>query len=169
MQVRGLCYVLGLALCLGLVGCSNQPKKQGHYGKKDHAAQTQGQGEGSSFEGSEEQRDLLAKRKIYFDYDRADIREYDMPLLAAHAEYLKQNQNRRIRLEGHTDENGSREYNIALGEKRACAVADILASHGVSRHQIVIVSFGKQKPDSNGHTEESHALNRRAVIVYEEI
>lgn len=166
MQIRGLRYlVLGVVLCLGVIGCSHNAKhgrgKDGAYG-----ASSQGAGEGAGF-GSEETRDLLAKRKIYFEYDRAEIREHDYEVIAAHASYLK-NSNRRVRIEGHADENGSREYNVALGERRATTVANALTSQGVSPQQIATVSFGKEKPDVMGHGEEANRLNRRAVIVYED-
>jgi peptidoglycan-associated lipoprotein len=168
MRSRGLGYLaLGVVLCLGMVGCSHNAKhgagKGGAYG-----ASADGAGDGRGFAGSESQRSLMAKRKIYFDYDRSDIHEQDMDIVYAHAEYLKQNANRRVRLEGHTDEHGSREYNIALGERRARVVANAMMAQGVSPNQIATVSFGKEKPESNGHSEEAHSLNRRAVIVYED-
>lgn len=171
MQVRGLRHlVLGVVLCLGVVGCSHNAKHGRHGKNSGYGAATQGAGDGAEFAGaSEAQRDLLAKRKFYFDYDRADIHEEDINSVYAHAGYLKQNSNRRVRIEGHTDEHGSREYNIALGERRARTVANALVSQGVAPQQIATVSFGKEKPDSAGHSEEAHRLNRRAVIVYEEI
>lgn len=171
MQVRGLRYlVLGLALCLGVVGCSHNAKRGAHGKHGAHDAATQGAGSNVGFAGSEaQQRELLAKRKIYFDYDRAQIHDADLEVIYAHADYLKQNGNRRIRVEGHTDEHGSREYNIGLGERRARVIADALMSQGVAPDQIATVSYGKEKPDSRGHTEEAHRLNRRAVIVYEEL
>lgn len=167
MQTRGLRHlVLGMAICLSVVGCSHK-SKYGHDGKSGYGAATQGAGEGSGFAG-DEARDLLAKRKIYFDYDRSEIRPGEYETIAAHADYLKQHSNRHVRIEGHTDEQGSREYNVALGERRARAVSEALMSQGVNRHQIATVSFGKEKPDSMGHSAEAHALNRRAVIVYED-
>lgn len=170
MQIRGLRYlVLGVALCVGVVGCSHNAKRGGgRYGAQDAA--THGAGDNVGFAGSEaQQRELLAKRKIYFDYDRSEIHGADLDVLYAHADYIKQNPNRRIRVEGHTDENGSREYNIGLGERRARAVANTLMSQGVSPQQIATVSYGKEKPDSMGHSDQAHRLNRRAVIVYEEL
>ncbi len=163
MKIRKvLTVVLSAALCVSMVGCSNNAKKRGKGGD----ANTYGAEGRDGYSDSE--RDLLAKRKIYFDYDRAEIHNDDMNTLAAHAEFLKANPGRHVRIEGHTDEQGSREYNIALGERRAQAVAHVLHSQGVSRNQIATVSFGKEKPDSTGHSEEAHNLNRRAVIVYED-
>ncbi len=167
MQIRGLRHlVVGVALCLGVVGCSHNAKHGGKDGA--YGADSRGAGEGAGFAADDAARDMMAKRKIYFDYDRSDIRQADYEVVYAHAEYLKQNGNRRIRVEGHTDENGSREYNVALGERRARAVANALMSQGVSGNQLATVSFGKEKPDSLGHSAEDKALNRRAVIVYEE-
>jgi peptidoglycan-associated lipoprotein len=169
MEIRGLRHLaLGVVLCLGVVGCSHNAKK-GHAGRNgENGAASQGIGDGAGFAGSESQRELLAKRKIYFDFDRADIHERDYAIIAAHAENLKQNPNGHVRIEGHTDEEGSREYNIALGERRARVVAQALMAQGVGHNQVATVSFGKEKPDSEGNGEEAHALNRRAVIVYED-
>jgi len=168
MQVRGLRYIaLGVVLSLGIVGCSHNSKKGGP-GSDGYGASTQGAGDGAGFAGSEEQRDLLAKRKIYFDYDRAELHEHDYQVVNAHAQYLKHHQDRHVRIEGHTDERGSREYNVALGERRARTVANAMISEGVNPNQIATVSFGKEKPETRGHDDESHHLNRRAVIVYED-
>ncbi len=167
MQIRGLRHLaVGVVLCLGVVGCSHNAKHGGKNGA--YGASAQGAGEGAGFAADDAARDMMARRKIYFDYDRSEIRQGDYEVVYAHAEYLKQNPNRRIRVEGHTDENGSREYNVALGERRSRSVADALMSQGVSGNQVATVSFGKEKPDSLGHSPEDKALNRRAVIVYEE-
>lgn len=167
MQIRGLRHLaVGVVLCLGVVGCSHNAKHGGKGGA--HGAGAYGAGEGAGFASDDAARDMMAKRKIYFDYDRSEIRPGDYETVYAHAEYLKQNPNRRIRVEGHTDENGSREYNVALGERRSRSVADALMSQGVSGNQVATVSFGKEKPDSLGHSAEDRALNRRAVVVYEE-
>lgn len=168
MRSRGLGYiVLGLVLCLSMVGCSHNAKHGSGKGA-GYGASSRGAGDGSGFGGSDAERDMMAKRKVYFDFDRFDIHEQDMGTVFAHADYLKQNSNRRVRIEGHTDEEGSREYNIALGERRARSVANAMMAQGVSPNQIATVSFGKEKPESMGHSDEARALNRRAVIVYEE-
>jgi peptidoglycan-associated lipoprotein len=167
MQIRGLRHLMVAAvICLGVVGCSHNAK----HGDKNsgYGANSQGAGEGAGFAGDDAARDMMAKRKIYFDYDRSDIHQQDYEVIYAHAEYLKNHPNRRLRVEGHTDENGSREYNVALGERRARSVAEALMSQGVSGHQVATVSFGKEKPDNLGHSAEDHAMNRRAVIVYED-
>lgn len=165
MQIRGLRHLaLAVVLCVGAVGCSH--KNNGADADGAYGASTAGVGDGSQFDGADD-GGLMAQRKIYFDYDRADLHEQGYMIVQAHADYLRSNPNAHIRVEGHTDESGSREYNIGLGERRADTVANALVSQGVSRHQISTVSYGKEKPDVEGHTAECHSLNRRAVIVYE--
>lgn len=162
MKIKGLyCLVLGALLCLTISGCSHHFKKSGKYG-----ASTQGVGEGIGFAGSEQ--NLLAKRKIYFDFDRYDLAEQDFEVIQAHASYIKHHTHAHVRVEGHADEQGSREYNIALGEKRARAVTNALIAQGASSQQISVVSYGKEKPEVKGRDEEAYRLNRRAVIVYED-
>lgn len=168
MQIRGLRYIaLGVVLAIAVAGCSNTAKHGRGKRGDNYAASAQGMGEGSNFAGAD--GDMMNKRKIYFAFDRSDINPADYNTITAHAGYLKQNPNRRIRVEGHADEQGSREYNVALGERRARSVMEALLSQGAHPEQIATVSFGKEKPESMGHSEEAHSLNRRAVIVYEEI
>ncbi|MDO6461055.1 peptidoglycan-associated lipoprotein Pal [Granulosicoccaceae sp. 1_MG-2023] len=104
---------------------------------------------------------------FYFDYDRASINADDLNTLASHGQYIAASPNARVRLEGHTDERGTREYNIALGENRAKAVARILMLQGVRPDQIAVVSMGEEEPAEDGHDEVSWSLNRRVQIVYE--
>lgn len=103
---------------------------------------------------------------ISFAYDSDTIQSNYLSLLQSHAEFLRNNPNVRIIIEGHTDERGTPEYNIALGERRARAVARYLLSIGVSAEQISIVSYGEEKPLVLGHMESAWVRNRRAVIVY---
>jgi peptidoglycan-associated lipoprotein len=105
-------------------------------------------------------------RIIYFEFDRFDIKsEYDA-ILQAHARYLAANPASRVRLEGHADERGSREYNIGLGEKRAQSVRNVLLLQGAVSDQIATVSFGEERPAVIGSDEEAWSLNRRVEIVY---
>ncbi|HSN70925.1 MAG TPA: peptidoglycan-associated lipoprotein Pal [Steroidobacteraceae bacterium] len=103
---------------------------------------------------------------IYFDFDRAEIKPEYVSVLAAHARYLNDDPGRRVRLEGHTDERGSREYNIGLGERRAQAVRRALLLQGVAEDQIVTVSYGEERPAVLGSDEEAYARNRRVEISY---
>lgn len=109
---------------------------------------------------------LLAKRKIYFDYDRSDIRDEFRGVIQAHAAYLAANPNARLTLEGHCDERGTREYNMALGERRADAVVQMMTLLGADQGQVKVISYGEERPDANGHDDQSWTLNRRAVMVY---
>ena len=111
-------------------------------------------------------RSPLSRREIFYDYDSFTVRDEYKPLLEAHAAYLKQNRNARIKVEGNTDERGSREYNLALGQRRADAVRRSLVLLGVSETQIETVSFGEEKPAATGSSEESWRANRRADLAY---
>ncbi len=103
---------------------------------------------------------------IYFEYDKSDILgQYDR-VLTRHALHLADNGQTRVRLEGHADERGTREYNIGLGERRAQAVRQILMIQGVTAGQITTVSFGEERPAREGSNETAYAENRRVEIVY---
>ncbi len=111
-------------------------------------------------------KSILAKRSIYFDYDQFVIKDEYKSLVEAHAKYLQANRSLRIVIQGNTDERGTREYNIALGQKRADAVKKLMMVLGASEAQIETVSFGKEKPRKDGHDESAWAENRRDDIVY---
>ncbi len=121
-------------------------------------------GEGSGVAGP--QGGLLSRRVIYFDFDRAEIRTDDAPVVAAHAGYLGRNPGTRVRLEGHTDERGTREYNIGLAERRAQAVRRAMLLQGVAENQLSTVSFGEERPAVTGDEEAAWAQNRRVEIIY---
>lgn len=110
---------------------------------------------------------ILSKRSIYFDYDSNVIKDEYKPVISAHAKYLSQNRSRRVRIEGNTDERGSREYNLALGQRRADAVKQMLELLGAPGGQIETLSFGEEKPKSQGHDESAWSENRRADIRYQ--
>ena len=107
-----------------------------------------------------------AVKVIYFDYDSYTVKPEFQSVIEAHAQYLKANQRAKVSLEGHTDERGSREYNLALGQKRADAVRQSLSLLGVSAAQIESVSFGEEKPAVQGSDEAAYAKNRRAEFFY---
>lgn len=108
-----------------------------------------------------------AERTIYFDFDNADIRSEYLTIIAEHGRYLSQNPTGRVRLEGHTDERGTREYNVALGESRSKSVARMLKLQGVSSAQVRTVSYGEELPVDEGHSQVAWDKNRRVNIVYE--
>jgi len=105
-------------------------------------------------------------RIVYFDYDSYTLKPEYQSLIDGHARFLKANAQRRISIEGHTDERGGREYNLALGQKRSEAVRRALNLLGISDNQVEAVSFGKEKPASQGSGESVWAQNRRAEITY---
>jgi peptidoglycan-associated lipoprotein len=108
----------------------------------------------------------LAKRSVYFDYDSYVVKDEFKPLVAAHGKYLGAHRERKIIIQGNTDERGGSEYNLALGQKRAEALRKSLSLVGVPESQMEAVSLGKEKPKAQGHDEASWAENRRADIVY---
>ena len=108
---------------------------------------------------------LLAQRVVYFDYDSSAVYDSSVTMLQAHAQYLSGKGNS-ITIEGHADERGTREYNIALGERRADAVRRILLANGVSANQIKVVSYGEERPALLGHDESAWSKNRRAELMY---
>jgi len=103
---------------------------------------------------------------VFFDYDSFVVREEFKPVVEAHARYLQQNKNAKMTIQGHTDERGSREYNIALGQKRSDAVKRMMILLGATEIQIETVSYGKEKPRNSGHDEAAWAENRRDEIIY---
>ncbi len=172
-----LMAVLGTAL---LAGCSHKPKPtppsaagstipadqsqssgadaSGAYG----AAVANGSGEGVAGPMAGQ----LKNRTIYFDFDSSEIRPDYNALITAHAHYLASNASIRVRIEGNTDERGSREYNIGLGERRAQALRRALMLQGVAESQITTVSFGSERPAVEGDDETAWAKNRRVEVVY---
>lgn len=137
-------------------------------GAEGASAQARGAQAGSRFQGHalDDPNSLLSKRVIYFDFDSASIREADRPVIRAHAEYMASHGYASISLEGHADERGTREYNIALGERRAKAVRQLLLFQGAATGQLETVSFGEERPLADGHDEGSWQQNRRVEINY---
>jgi peptidoglycan-associated lipoprotein len=123
---------------------------------------------GSGFQGSplDDPASLLANRTIYFAYDSSDIAASDQPVVEAHGRYLADNPGASMTLEGHADERGSREYNIALGERRANAVRQLMTLIGANGAQIRVVSYGEERPAMDGHEEAAWSRNRRVEIIY---
>lgn len=160
--------LIGCAV-LALASCSTM-KKGSHSGDVNdidgsNGVQTSGAGDESSFGGEGSGRSV-AKNTYYFDFNKSDIRPSDRPGIIANANKLVARQDQKVIIEGHTDPRGSREYNVALAERRANAVSNVLKSKGVSHSQVRTVSYGSQRPAAQGNTEEDYQLDRRAVIDY---
>jgi peptidoglycan-associated lipoprotein len=168
-----------------LAGCSSTPSTEAPVddrsgagtsaGSQAGGAQTGGAG-GGGVSGSalgsgsanplRDPNNILSKRSVFFDYDSFVVKDEYRPLVEAHARYLQQNRNARTTVQGNTDERGSREYNIALGQKRADSVKRMMTLLGASESQIETVSFGKEKPRNPGHDEAAWAETRRDDILY---
>jgi len=175
VSMRRTMVVLLVAGALSLGACaSKKPKFIPNQGPS--AAESGAQGAGANGAGAnagaedEEtqgpQGGLLATRLVYFDFDSSEIKGQGTDVVASHAKYLASHSGARVRLEGHTDERGSREYNIGLGERRAQAVRRALLLQGASEAQITTVSYGEERPAVAGSDEQAYALNRRVEIVY---
>lgn len=177
MKRRSLIAAVALtALVLGLSACSSTSSWFG--GKKDTAvgdaggAYSSGVGARSSFSG--ESVDSAFSRvnapedqTYYFSYDSSRVAQNNLAAISTQARYLLSHPKARILLAGNTDERGSREYNVALGERRAMSVADLMRLDGVSNEQIRIVSYGEEKPVAMGHDESAYRLNRRVELTFE--
>ncbi|EPF79604.1 peptidoglycan-associated lipoprotein Pal [Acinetobacter rudis] len=125
---------------------------------------------GASAKGvTEENKAFLAKRVVHFGYDSSELSNVDYQTLQAHAQFLRANANSKIALTGHTDERGTREYNMALGERRAKAVQSYLITSGVNANQLEAVSYGKESPINLGHGEAAWKENRRVELNYEAV
>lgn len=153
-----------------LASCSKSPgSADGGYNDGDMSAH--GLGQFTRFAGQEPGESYTTQaphnQRYLFAYDDANLAHKYMASLNAQSEYLKSHPGARVLIAGHTDERGSREYNIALGEHRANAVAEIMRMNGVARHQLRVVSYGKERPANFGHDEASHMQNRRAELTYE--
>lgn len=110
---------------------------------------------------------ILSRRSVYFDFDSYTVKSEYRDLVLAHASYLRDNLNAQVLLQGNTDERGSREYNLALGQRRANSVRDILLLSGARDQQVEAVSLGEEKPRALGNDESSWAENRRTDILYQ--
>jgi peptidoglycan-associated lipoprotein len=111
-------------------------------------------------------KNILSKRSVYFDFDSFAIKDEYKPLIEAHARFLSANPSMRMLIQGNTDERGSREYNVALGQKRSDAVRNMLMLLGAKESQIESVSLGEEKPRNPGHDEGAWAENRRGDMLY---
>jgi len=110
---------------------------------------------------------VLSIKTIYFAFDSSELSEDDVEVIKHHGKYLALNSDATLRLEGHTDERGTREYNIALADRRAQSIKKLMLFQGASSSQITIISYGEEKPAALGHDEDAWKLNRRAELVYE--
>ncbi|MGQ0547982.1 MAG: peptidoglycan-associated lipoprotein Pal [Betaproteobacteria bacterium] len=109
---------------------------------------------------------ILSKRSIYYDYDKFDVKDEYRGIVEAHAKYLRENPGAKMLIQGNTDERGSREYNVGLGQRRSDGVKRMLILLGAKENQIESVSLGEEKPQQEGHAEEAWSKNRRSDMLY---
>ncbi|MGB5257290.1 MAG: peptidoglycan-associated lipoprotein Pal [Woeseiaceae bacterium] len=161
-----------ILLAAGLAGCPSSPSipdpqptdtTYGDSGASTDSMNGDGMGDGEFFEDPSAGELGMV---IYFDFDSSEVRPQDQELVSRHAMQISESMGTRVRLEGHADERGSREYNIGLGERRSQAVRQMLMIQGVSASQISTVSFGEERPASEGSSEMDYAQNRRVEIRY---
>ncbi|KYP97585.1 peptidoglycan-associated outer membrane lipoprotein [Sodalis-like endosymbiont of Proechinophthirus fluctus] len=160
-------------LVMAIVACSSH--KSANNGDESAMGASVVGGTGVDMNGnnvSSDERDRLQMQElqrnniVYFGLDKYDIRFEFAQMLDTHATFLRSNPSYKVTVEGHADERGTPEYNIALGERRANTVKMYLQGKGISTNQIAIVSYGKEKPAVLGHDEAAYAKNRRAVLIY---
>jgi peptidoglycan-associated lipoprotein len=170
--MSNLKYILLMAGFLALAGCTSptvpDPEMSDTTTGSD-GADTEGTGGTDYGNGTDVLDDSSAGELaniIYFDFDSSEVRSADTDTVAGHASMMSGKMNINVRLEGHADERGSREYNIGLGERRAQAVRRLLLLQGVSAGQISTVSFGEERPAADGSGESAYAQNRRVEIIY---
>lgn len=163
---------------LMLAACGSTPKTTGPAKVEDRGAGA-GAGDSSQIQtirpdeakGSplailKDPNSILSRRSVYFDFDSFTIKDEAKPLVEAHAKFLREHPELKVLIQGNTDERGSREYNLALGQKRADAVKKALTLLGAKDAQIESVSLGEEKPKNAGHDESAYAENRRGDILY---
>lgn len=150
-----------------LAGCASSPSLDANKTADNAAPANSSTTQASGVATQDDQRNALAqKRSIYFALDEYSVANEGKNVVQAHAAYLSKNPNQKVTIEGNADEQGSREYNLALGQKRAHAVKTAMTVLGVKDAQIETVSWGEERPVATGHSEEAWSKNRRADIKY---
>jgi peptidoglycan-associated lipoprotein len=170
MNTKFVALVAPLAFA---AACSTQPTTESAGSNAQPAAGASAQqsavrpgSPGASASGDAMKNAKVAKRSVYYDFDKSEIKPEQLPTVEANASYLREQQALKVRVEGNADERGSREYNLALGQKRAESVAKTMRLLGVPESRMESVSYGAERPRSSGHDEQSWSENRRADIVY---
>ena len=170
---RNQCFKVGLfVISLFVLGaCSSTSEMEDESANTESAAasnSSSSSGAGSSNQLTQEQiraQNALRQTVFYFDFDVAEFKPADRETLTYHARDLAANSGKRIRLEGHADERGTREYNLALGERRANGILNYFIVNGASRSQIEVVSYGEERPEQSGQSEQAYSRNRRVEVV----
>ena len=169
MQINNLLKSLMIALPMFTLAACSSSNDSDAAAQEGAAQETMGaadQGLSADEQMRQKYEALRQDNTIYFGFDQDAIEGQYADLLQAHANFLREHNATKVLVEGHTDERGTPEYNIALGERRAKAVAKYLQNLGVDASQLSVVSYGEEKPADPGHAEDAFAKNRRAVLVY---
>lgn len=154
-------------LCVGAAACSKkQEVKPQQQPDNNQVATSQPQTSGKYTPEDLDRDACLRQRVVYFDFDKDEIKPEFQQIMACHAKYLQDRPTAQIRLEGNTDERGTREYNLGLGERRGNAVSSALTAAGGAASQLNVISYGKEKPVCREHNEDCWSKNRRVEIVY---
>jgi len=164
MSIFNRGHLFALIAAVAITGCSSSASDE--TATETSNSSTGGASTSTSSSTSNAASSLLGQRVVFFDFDKATIRPDAQEALVAHAQYLTGHGGSKVRIEGHADERGTREYNMALGERRAKAVVSFLTANGASAAQLDVVSYGEEKPAAEGHDEGSWSQNRRAELVY---
>ncbi len=174
---KAFLFVLPALALLLITGCETTPVKEDteevpveEGAPVEDTAQTRAIEETTGFRGHalDDPDSPLSKLIIYFDFDSAEILNPDRPTIEAHAAYMADNPGSAVTLKGHTDERGSREYNLGLGERRSQSVRRVLVLLGAGENQLQTVSYGEESPAREGHDESAWKYNRRVEILYRE-
>lgn len=154
-------------LCVGAAACSKkQEVKPQPQAEQTPVTEAPATGAGKYTPEDLDRDACLRQRVVYFDFDKTEIKPEFQQIMACHAKYLQDRPTAQIRLEGNTDERGTREYNLGLGERRGNAVSSALTAAGGSASQLNVISYGKEKPVCREHNEDCWGKNRRVEIVY---
>ncbi len=168
-------FAITLAACEGTFGTQEEPGQPASVETgptvstaPTDSGTTTALGSETAFKGHplDDPASLLSRRTVYFDFDSSELSAEAREIVEAHARYLASHPDATVTLEGHADERGTREYNLALGERRAESVRRLMTLIGASSPQLNVVSYGKERPAVEGHDESAWRLNRRVEIVY---
>jgi peptidoglycan-associated lipoprotein len=158
-----------------VAGCTTTPTdEQKPAGVEEHKpggpsippVDVRGNVSGNPFAVLKDPNNILSKRSIYYDFDKFDVKDEYRPMVEAHAKFLKEHPTAKMLIQGNTDERGSREYNVGLGQRRSDGVKKMLKLLGVKEEQVESVSLGEEKPKADGHNEQAWAQNRRSDMLY---
>ena len=182
MRVHLIAVFVAAAAAAFIAGCATSPTDEqspaGVEERKPTAGATPvetkpiarvdvtGKPSGTPFAALKDPNNILSKRSIYYDLDKFDVKDEYRSLVAAHAKFLRENPTAKMLIQGNTDERGSREYNVGLGQRRSDGVKRVLTLLGVKGDQVESVSLGEEKPRSEGHNEEAWSQNRRSDMLY---